>query len=227
MLRTTRARPIASAKDRKRSSDDPDTAHSSGARAARKTWRRSSMSSVASCWGPQPPASSALSATSTWLTSPSASASSTSASSGRAASAEPEAATWSRAESASRAEPLPAPHRRLECLLVEVESCLGVDRLEQARAASPLPGGGTRGAASGCGWSAAPSAGRSWPGRTRRDSAAPPASSAARWPPRSTACGPRRRCRPSSGPACPAPRGPPGRAWRRRRCWRRRRARAR
>ena len=107
MLRTTRARPMVSARPAKRSSEDPDTAHSSGASGARKTWRRSSISSVASCWGPQPPAKSALRATSTALTSPSARASRTWANSGRAASAEPDATTWSRAESASRAEPRP------------------------------------------------------------------------------------------------------------------------
>ena len=98
---------MASASPRNRSRDGPETVHSSGASAARKTWRRSSISSVASCWGPQPPASSALSATSTELTSPPARASSTAASSGRAASADPDATTWSSAESASRAEPRP------------------------------------------------------------------------------------------------------------------------
>ncbi len=65
MLRTTRARPIASASPRNRSSDGPDTVHNSGASAARNTWRRSSINSVASCCGPHPPASNALSATST------------------------------------------------------------------------------------------------------------------------------------------------------------------
>ena len=60
MLRTTRGSPIVPASAVKRSRDDPDTAHSSGASAARNTWRKSSISSVASCWGPQPPASSAL-----------------------------------------------------------------------------------------------------------------------------------------------------------------------
>ena len=85
----------------------PEAAHSSGASAARNTWRRSSMSSVASCCGPHPPAMSALSATRTGPTSPSARASSSPSSSGRAASADPDATTWSRAESASRAEPRP------------------------------------------------------------------------------------------------------------------------
>ena len=62
MLRTTRARPIDSASAANSARSGPETAHSSGASAARNAWRRSSTSSVASCCGPQPPASSALEA---------------------------------------------------------------------------------------------------------------------------------------------------------------------
>jgi hypothetical protein len=53
----------------------------------------------------------------------------------------------------------------------------------------------------GCGWWAAPCAGRWWPARTRRGAAGPRASSAARSTPPPTACGPRRGCTPSCAPA--------------------------
>ena len=113
-------------------SDDPDVAHSSEASAERNTWRRSSMSSVASCWGPQPPATSALRATRTRPTSPSASASSTRASSGRAASADPAAGhlVQSRQRIVGRAPP--AADGGLEGVGVETQRRLLVDGLDQA-----------------------------------------------------------------------------------------------
>ena len=52
-----------------------------------------------------------------------------------------------------------------------------------------------------------PSGDRSWPARRPRGRVAPRASSTGRWPPRWRACGPRRRCRPSSGRGCPRRRG--------------------
>ena len=107
MLRTTRASPIDSASAVNSAREGPDTAHSSGASAARKTWRRSSTSSVASCWGPQPPASSELRLTSTSAAAPWLRAERMPESSGRAESEDPDATTWSRAERASRAEPRP------------------------------------------------------------------------------------------------------------------------
>ena len=225
MLRTTRANPIASATAEPLERWSRHRAQL-GASAARKTWRRSSISSVASCCGPQPPARSTLSATSTWPTSPSANASSTAASSGRAASAEPEATTWSSAESASRADPRP---RRTAASSASSSTWSPASSLTDSSRLCSVSAPRSRN--SRC-WVrlrmvAAPSAGRSWPGRRRRGSGAPPTSSATRWRQPSRACGPRRRCTPSSVPGYPGRHGPPGRALRPRRCWTPHRARAR
>ena len=220
-------RPIVSASAAKRSSDGPDTAHSSGASAARKTWRRSSISSVASCWGPQPPANSALRATSTWPTSPSASGIEHlgQLGPGGVGGARRHDLVQGRERVAGRAPT--AAHRRLERHLVELEAGLGVDRLEQVvqrlRAEEPELQV-LRPAADG----------RRHLLRVRRGEHEDDVArrllerlQQARWPPPSRACGPRRRCRPSSARGCPARRGPPGRAWRPHRCSMPHRARAR
>ena len=100
----------------------------------------------------------------------------------------------------------PAPaHRRVDApRRAAARPLAAADLVEQSRQASRSRGGGTRSAGSGCGWWAAPSGRRWWPARTRRGRGAPRGSSAARSTPPSTACGPRRRCRPSTGPACPS-----------------------
>ena len=203
-------------------------APSSGARATRNAWRRSSTSSAASCWGPHP----ASVQRGHGDQDPAGVVVAQGLDHGRraragASSAEPQAATWSRAEQGVPGRAPPPPHGHRPGRRRRGRDRLGVtdveQRLERVGAEQPElevlgPAADRRGHLLRDRW---------WPGRRRRGRAAPPASSAGRWPRRSRACGPRRRCRPSSGPGCRGRRGRPGRAWRRPRCWRRRRARGR
>ena len=115
--------------------------------------------------------------------------------------------------------PATPPDGRLDRGLGQLE--LGV-AARCPRGATPTPRcreGGIRNAASGCEWSAALFEGPWWRARRRRGREAPPASSTVRSRRPARACGPRRRCRPSTVPASPATPGQRGPAWRRRRCW--------
>ena len=189
----------------------PDTAHSSGASAARNAWRRSSTNSVASCCGLHPSASNAFTLVRTPPASDEATADTTLSSSGRSGSSVPEATARSRAGERVASRAMSPTDGRLEASVVDVEPDFPADRFEQFLkrvgadqaelvVLGPAPdrlghllrvGRGehedhvTRGLFEGL------------EQRVRR--------------PRWSACGPRRRCRPSSARVC---RGPPFRGGR-------------